>query len=278
MQRKLKLAISAMMILVVVYFSTMGSLEQRAVQYTDSALKRALITYGIARGINGIISVIQGTEVAIQPAGVGINLAPGQILDPVNDLVERFSWVVLLSTVSLGIQKFLIEISTSWLLNVTTVVLLLISVYCYALSYFRNGLVRSLYLLTVVFLFVRFAIPLIAVVNDGIYEHYLSQDYAQYTKELQEASTTVSNISQRDEPKPGTGIIDNISAMFGSVGNAVNVNAKIDEIKRFAEQSIGNMINLIIIFVLETVVFPLVFLFGGYKLLLSTLSQVKAKA
>ena len=80
----------------------------------DSALTRALIGFGIARTLNGVISVAQGTEFAVQPAGVGVNFSPGEILDPINDLVERFSWVMLVATSSLGIQKILMDVS-SWI-------------------------------------------------------------------------------------------------------------------------------------------------------------------
>jgi len=65
----------------------------------------------LARGFNAVVSVFQESEVQLEPAGVGVSLALGQALDPINDLVERFSWVMLASLTSLGIQKFLIEIT-----------------------------------------------------------------------------------------------------------------------------------------------------------------------
>ena len=74
--------------------------------YIDSAFKRALLAFAIARGLNGVISVAQGTEIAIQPAGVGVNFTPGEILDPINDLVERFSWIMMLATSSLEYKRF----------------------------------------------------------------------------------------------------------------------------------------------------------------------------
>ena len=58
--------------------------------YAEDALKRALATFAVARTLNGVISVAQGTEIALEPGGVGVMLTPGQILDPINDLVERF--------------------------------------------------------------------------------------------------------------------------------------------------------------------------------------------
>jgi len=63
----------------------LGSLDEAGVVHTEKGLSRALVTYGISRGLNGVISVVQGTEVAIEPVGVGMTFTPGQILDPVND-------------------------------------------------------------------------------------------------------------------------------------------------------------------------------------------------
>lgn len=35
-------------------------------------LKRALVTFALTRTLNGVISVAQGTQLAFQPAGVGV--------------------------------------------------------------------------------------------------------------------------------------------------------------------------------------------------------------
>ena len=40
----------------------------------EDALKRALVTFAVSRALNGAISVAQGTELAIEPAGVGVVL------------------------------------------------------------------------------------------------------------------------------------------------------------------------------------------------------------
>ena len=95
-----------------------NALDDAGSKSTEDALVRALATYGIARALNGVISVAQGTEVAIEPAGVGVILTPGQILDPINDLVERFSWVMLVSSASLGILNVLLSISAWYWLSI----------------------------------------------------------------------------------------------------------------------------------------------------------------
>src|SRR5512139_3807710 len=91
-------------------FAYEGTADDYGHHYTQQTLKRALVTFAIARGLNAVISVAQGTEVSIEPAGVGVNFTPGQILDPLNDLIESFSWVMLLAATSLGIQELLLTI------------------------------------------------------------------------------------------------------------------------------------------------------------------------
>ena len=78
-----------------VAFSWFSPLDIVATQQVDAGLKRALVSFATARTLNAVISVAQGTEVAIQPLGFGVNLAPGQVLDPINDLVEQFSHLIL---------------------------------------------------------------------------------------------------------------------------------------------------------------------------------------
>ena len=99
-------------VLLSVVLALIPATDEVGQSHVDTAFKRALVGYALARGLNGAISVAQGTEVAIQPAGVGVNFTPGQILDPVNDLVERFSWIMMLASSSLGIQKVLLSMST----------------------------------------------------------------------------------------------------------------------------------------------------------------------
>lgn len=105
-----KIAATLMMMLLVA-LSFGGTADKVGQEYTETGFKRALITFASARAINGLISVAQGTEVAVQPGGLGAVFAPGEILDPINDLVEQFSQVMLFSAAVLGTQKLLIEMS-----------------------------------------------------------------------------------------------------------------------------------------------------------------------
>lgn len=62
--------------------------------------------YAISRSLNAAISVVQSAEVSLIVAKVDI----GELLDPVNDAVERFSTVMTWATASLLVQKFIITL------------------------------------------------------------------------------------------------------------------------------------------------------------------------
>ena len=89
--------LASLLLVSLIGLSWTGLLDREANASTAATLKRALATYAVARGLNGVISVAQGTEIAIAPVGVGLTFTAGQILDPLNDLVERFSWLVRVS-------------------------------------------------------------------------------------------------------------------------------------------------------------------------------------
>jgi hypothetical protein len=62
--------------------------------------------YAISRTLNAAISVVQSAEVSLVVAKVDV----GELLDPVNDAVERFSTVMTWATASLLVQKFIITL------------------------------------------------------------------------------------------------------------------------------------------------------------------------
>ena len=97
-----------------VLISTLTPVDRLAETEYRALFQRALITFALARTLNGVISAVQGTELALQPAGVGVTLTPGEVLDPINDLVERFSWIMLGATLSLGVQQVLLDVGQWW--------------------------------------------------------------------------------------------------------------------------------------------------------------------
>ena len=152
--------ILALSVAALILCSWLAPLDSTAIQQVDAGLKRALVSFATARALNAVISVAQGTDVSVQPIGFGVNFTPGQLLDPVNDLVEQFSNLMLAASIAFGVQKVLIGIGAYWLISLvlTTVAI------GWAWLYFRQQqppvwLSRML----VVLLMIRFAIPMVTI-------------------------------------------------------------------------------------------------------------------
>ena len=103
---KLGRKLTLLFALFAVTISWTGGLQSQSDEYVTEALQSGAIVYATARGINGVVSFIQGTE--LNPAFV--TFAVGEFLDPVNDLIERFSGLLMLALGSLSLQKILLEI------------------------------------------------------------------------------------------------------------------------------------------------------------------------
>ncbi|MEM7003517.1 MAG: hypothetical protein AAF529_22210, partial [Pseudomonadota bacterium] len=114
----LRYTLVGLLIAGLVALSWSGHMDTLAEEATSAGFKRALAAAALARGLNGVISVAQGTEVAIQPVGIGVTLTLGEILDPINDLVERFALLALVASVSMGLQMLLAEVFANFWFSV----------------------------------------------------------------------------------------------------------------------------------------------------------------
>ena len=195
----LKQLLISLLMFVCLFFAHQRSLDEYAESYTEQGLNRALVTFAVSRSLNGIISVVQGTEVAVSPAGIGLNFAPGQILDPINDLIERFSWIVLASGTSLGIQRLLLEITSStgvtWLLSLLLLIMIVTLWLPKVTKEEYAGYISMLGKALLFIVFLRFSIPVIAIANEALYLNFSEQKYAQAQVTLEASATTLQNIN-----------------------------------------------------------------------------------
>lgn len=242
-------------------------LDTPASERVDAGLKRALASFATARALNAVISVAQGTELSAQPLGVGVNVAPGQVLDPVNDMVEQFSNLMLAASVSFGVQKMLIGIGGYWLVS------LLLTVAIVARAWFYLGKLQPPAWLTsvlVVLLLVRFAVPLTTLGSDWLFQEFLADDYRASQKVIDTASGQTAKL----DPSIGMTAADPglLEKMKGWLSQNVDLKARFEELKEAAEQAIEHMITLIVIFLLQTLVIPMLILWGLYHLARTAIS------
>ncbi|MDA9960053.1 hypothetical protein N9D19_00775 [Planktomarina temperata] len=98
------------LIMALLIVSWWGAVDNLAAYVNGESIKDAAIIYGVARSINGVISLIQSAEIGPFYASV----RPGELLDPMNDLIERFSSVMAWSLSSLVLQKVLLSVFSSY--------------------------------------------------------------------------------------------------------------------------------------------------------------------
>lgn len=241
-----------------------ATLDKRAEEPIGEAFERALITYGVVRGINAVISVMQGTEFAIEPAGVGVILTPGEVLDPVNDLIERFSLVVLIASTSLGAQKILVGIGATVLVQLIVALALAIQL----ASLWRPALLasdwgNSLLKVSLLLVMLRFLIPSTVLLNDVVYEHYLDQQYTDSYIELEQTRQNVEALQNAESNQEEGGILGLVSR----ASQRLNFNARLEEYEQRLASASEQIIDLIVVFVLQTLLFPLLFLWLGLKVI-----------
>jgi len=262
----------SVVIVLLIAAALLGVIDKQGEEYTDKAFKRALITFGVARGLNGVISVAQGTEVALHPAGFGLNFTPGQILDPINDMVEQFSWVMLASSASLGIQKVLLNISSTLAITILLVVifsLFLVSLWRPAL--FSPGIKKFITSVAITVLFLRFSVPVAALASEGLYHYFLQDQYVESSTQLENAQKNISELSNDDQASyqnnPDESLLDMAKRLLESTTNSISVNTRIEKYQQLASQTTEHAINLIVVFSIQTILFPLLFLWIIYRAL-----------
>ncbi len=237
--------------LLVIYLATFAKLDSNANNRIESSFKQALGVFATAKALNGVISLAQGTEV-----GVGFTFSIGEILDPINDLVERFSWIMLASLTSLGIQKILMNIVTCNGFEILLIVSLMVSNILLFLKLKKYNISKNIFFkFTMVLIFLRFSIPFMAIANEYVYVNFVKQDYN--IEQSQSAISSAKNeISNFDDKK----------ASYFSTDYYKN---KIVEFQNVASKAADHIVDLIIVFIFQTMLFPILFLWFLYRLLIS---------
>ncbi len=148
-----------------------SDLDQQGQAYLDDTLLKASSAFLLARALNAAISVLQSFTVT---PFIGA-LTLGEVLDPANDLIESFSWMMLAVMVAIGVQKLLLDIGVN--LDLSVLLLLALSLLLLALwlreDYgYRLGLLA--YRLLFLCLLIRFAIPLACALEASVVRHFLA--------------------------------------------------------------------------------------------------------
>ncbi len=170
-------AILAAFLLLLTVLSLHGAVDLFAYALLAETTAESLGIYALSRSINAGISVFQSTQF-----GVGITVQLGELLDPINDAVERLSAIMVWAIGSLLLQRLVLEVTSTaifewsfFCIGVATSALLLVSAWhrCRELVRIRlhvteSGLNRCRGLLIRVFVvaaIIRFIVPVFVITS-----------------------------------------------------------------------------------------------------------------
>lgn len=273
-----------LLVALLILLSSVTTVDRAAAKDHEALFQRALVTFALARTLNGLISVVQGTELALQPAGVGVTLTPGEVLDPVNDMIERFSWIMLGATLSLGVQQVLLDVGQWWGVRLLLALLGLFWLWARlrvegATSLASTKTSTVLLRAFIVVLFIRFAVPLALLVNETLYTMFLETRYTESTQVIEAAGADLQKATTPDpaaaQPESESGLFDSLGQALEGTREAMNFKERLAEIGERAREVIENLIQLSVVFILQTGILPIAFLWIFLQVLKQLFRQIK---
>ena len=250
--------------LVVLLLSVTLKVDDVAMQIQETSFERALVSFGLAKGLNAVISLLQGTQLSITPVGVGLNFSVGEILDPFNDIVERFSWVMLFATVSLGVQKILLSMSATLFMQIAlgvtvTVSLLLLWTKSLKLNILKLFVFKSFILLVLL----RFSAIVFISFSSFLHTHVLETEYLQANVVIEKTKEELDDISKQNQTlakeQNHNGLFSDFSTKYDTVIAQLNISQQLQNLQDSIELASNKIITLITIFIVETFLLPLLY-------------------
>ncbi len=264
------LIIAALLILAALSWVSFPQALARAT--IDEALGSAFSAFAIAKGLNATISVLQSSTVDFQV----FQLSVGEALDPANDMVERFSWVMFAASGSLALQKLLLGMSSSVFIKGLLTLSCLVTAAVFALRGERGK--RLAFNTTLVFAFLRFAVIIVALASGLAEKAFLDEPKNATMAQLQSSQAQLEALADQriarqetgeDEKGWWDGLTDSVSSL---VSNPVaGMTERFDAIT-------DKVVDLTMIFITQTMLFPLAFLYLLYRLTARWLGRARLDA
>ena len=257
----LRQALVAFGLLAVLACAWVAPMDAPAARQVDAGLKRALVSFASARALHGVLSVVQGTQFSAQPLGVGVSLTPGQLLAPVNGLVKSFADFMLVASVAFGIMKVSLAMGGFWLVSAALTVTGVAWLWARAR---QHGAVVWLSRLLVLLLMVRFGVPLAVLGTEVLWQQFLAADYAATQQAIAGAAGQAAQLNPADGGlgAKGGSFLERARQWLSGV---TDVKAQFEAIRLAAERVTEQIVQLIVIFLLQTMVIPVLLLWALYR-------------
>lgn len=239
-------------------------IDDHAREYFKSSITKTAITYASIRGLNAIVSIVKESELELSPAGVGVNIAFGQFLDPIDDMTEQFSTFLLVGIVALGIERLLLELVNSYAffaIGVISLVLIIFMLLSHSkMSSFLTKIIVAIFAL-------RLLLPLNAFVSD-----FMHNSFEQRIIEIQKVLNFEKNddfLQEREERS----FFDRFKNEYSEFTSGVK---KLKDMFFYIKSNLSNIVSAIIelstiyvfLFLMDIIILPILgffIIFRGLK-------------
>ena len=242
--------------------------------YLLETSKQVGIAFASARLLNGMLSLIEEMELSAE-LGVGGTVSPGEVLEPLDDLAERFSVVMLVNLATVSGILLLGEMGK--LMGLALLVPLGILVLAASLwtdPDRRSAVARTGYKIVLLGLFLRLFVPAIgmgSLVLDNLIldkkQTEAVQKMPEFVRQKAKSQELAEKIGEDGAESQEAGGDKRQELFYGILGMGAEIKNKMGEIKKdmvklkdSLPQIIDSIVQQIVIFVIKSIVLPLIFL------------------
>jgi len=231
-----------LMVAAVVLFTLPGFklpyIDKNTDTYFSDSMTKAGVAYGVCRVVNASVSAIKESQIQIEPAGLGVSLAVGQVLDPLDDMTERASDILVTAIVSLGIQKIVYELCVAFVPSLIGLAIIVLAGISFVkgdrATTLRGLVVSSIILLAVARLF----LPISSIINTYLQENYFLPQITTVQDKLAMNSPELERLKDTSLPE--------VDGVFGTVKNGFDfVAEKTSDLGITLKAMVGNMESMV---------------------------------
>lgn len=236
-------------------------LDENTDTYFTESMTKAGLAYGVCRIVNASVSVIKESQIQVEPAGMGVSLAAGQALDPLDDMTERASNILVTAIVSLGIQKIAYEVCVAFAPPVIGAALFIFILFSFIKGERARGL-RGIVLKTIILLAVaRLCLPASSVINAYLYDNYFSPQIIMAKDALTMTSPELERLKDMTMPE-ADGVVETVKSGFSFVSKKTSdLSAALKAMIINMGSMISNLMKLsylyVAIFAVQVILLPL---------------------
>lgn len=252
-----------------------GNLEQISEDYYAATLAQMAAAWAIVKLSSKVVAMLQRGEISFTPLGVGVSLAPGELLAVVGDNLERIANVLFALLLVLLLQQFSLGFLSFVCLKILLPLCLLFYLFGH-LGFAPASLLAKRLLKITLVLWLFF--PLSAWLSNFLQQGYLEQKRAQNLEILQtqesglQALQNLQDITDTTPPQSPKDHEENLGFLDSLWQNAKDIAAnstnqfqktkdqalqKIDSIVQSLDGLVDRLLELTAIFLLTTLVLPL---------------------